>query len=100
MSVRGYEIVLMPAAIVDLDRLRKYDAVWVAEGIEKFLTHRPTQVSKTGIKKLRGVTDPDYRLRIRDFRIFYNVDEEERKVWILRVLHKVETEEFYREVKP
>ena len=59
-----FTLFLKPSAIKDLDRLRKYDAVSVADGIEKFLSYSPTKESRSRIKKLRGIGDPDYRLRL------------------------------------
>jgi mRNA-degrading endonuclease RelE of RelBE toxin-antitoxin system len=93
-----YEVILKPSAERDLERLRKYDAVLVVDGIEKYLTRDARMESKTRIKKLRGMVEPDYRLRIQDFRIFYTVDDA-GKVWILRILHKDDTKQFYEEAE-
>jgi mRNA interferase RelE/StbE len=96
----GYEIILKPAAIRDLDSLRRYDATAITDGIERFLTSEPKRQSKSRIKRLRGVRDPDYRLRIGDFRIFYTVNEQEEQVIVLRVMHKRQTEDYYKELEP
>ena len=79
---------LQASAISDLDRLRKFDAVQVADAMEKHLTETPGKVGKSRIKRLRGITNPDYRLRVGDFRVFYNIDEPAGKVVVLRVLNK------------
>jgi len=94
----GYEIVLKPSAIRDFDGLQRYEAAIIADGIEVFLTHEPTKESKSRIKRLRGVQRTDYRLRLGDYRVFYDVDLSARLVEILRVLHKEETRKFYKEV--
>ena len=78
--------------------LRKHDAVIVADGIEKFLSLSPRKESRSRIKKLRGIADPDYRLRLGDYRVFYNVDVVERRVNVLRILHKERTRKYYEEV--
>ena len=96
----AYEIVLKPSAVADMDRLRKYYATQIADVMEKHLQHKPTKVSKTRIKRLRGIRNPDYRLRIREYRAFYTVDEEARRVEVLRVIHKNETQSYYEELKP
>jgi len=65
-----------------------------------FLTHEPTRESKSRIKRLRGQQLADYRLRLGDYRVFYTVDEDQRRVDVLRVLHKQQTQEYYEEAQP
>jgi mRNA-degrading endonuclease RelE of RelBE toxin-antitoxin system len=96
----AYEIVLKPSAVADMDGLQKYYATQIADAMEKHLQHKPTRVSKTRIKRLRGIRNPDYRLRIGEYRAFYTIDEEERRVEVLRVMHKDETQSYYEELKP
>ncbi len=93
-----HEIILKPSAIEDLDRIRRYDAAMIADGIEMFLAARPMRESRSRIKRLRGLRNPDYRLRLGDYRVFYNVHEAEGLVYVLRILHKNETQRYYEEV--
>lgn len=95
-----YEVFLKPSAVDDLDGLRKYDATQIADAIETCLTHEPAKVSKSRIKRLRGVSNPDYRLRVGDYRVFYNVDEDLHRVEVLRVMHKDQTKSYYEELEP
>ncbi len=95
----GFEIYLKPSAVKDMDRLRKYDAVMVADGVEIYLSHNPTKESKSRIKRLRGISNPDYRLRLGDFRVFYNVDNVKHTINVLRILHKDQTLRYYEEVQ-
>ena len=95
----AYEIVLERSAIEDLDRLRKYDATQIADAMEKHLTHEPTKESRSRIKRLSGIDDPDYRRRVADYRVFYSVREREQRVEVLRVMHKDETREYYEELE-
>ena len=97
--MRPYEIVLKRGAIEDLDRLRKYNATRVADAMEKHLTYEPTKEGKSRIKRLRGISDPDYRLRVADYRVFYSVREQERRVDVLRTMHKDETRAYYEELE-
>jgi mRNA interferase RelE/StbE len=92
----GYEIRLKPSAVRDMDRLRKFDAARVADGMETHLGREPMKESRSRLKRLRGISDPDYRLRIGDYRVFYNVRGE--RVDILRVMHKNDTHEYYKEL--
>ena len=95
----AYEIVLKQSAVADMDGLRKYYATQIADAMEKHLQHEPTKVNKTRIKRLRGIRNPDYRLRIGEYRAFYRVDEGARRVEVLRVMHKDETQSYYEELK-
>lgn len=61
------------------------------------LEAEPTKESKSRIKRLKGISDPDYRLRLRDYRVFYNVVGE--RVDVLRVMHKEETHDYYEELE-
>ncbi len=57
----AYTIILKRSAIADLDALRKYDATQIANAMERHLQHDPTKESKSRIKRLRGISNPDYR---------------------------------------
>ena len=95
----GYTIMLKRSAIADLDALRKYDATQIADAMEMHLRHNPMKESRSRIKRLRGISSPDYRLRVGDYRIFYVVDEVARRVDVLRVMHKDQTLRYYKELK-
>lgn len=71
-----YDIVLAPEAVEDLDNLKANARAAVQDAIEEHLRHQPTKVSKSRIKRLRGLSHPQYRLRIDDeIRLFYDVTE-------------------------
>ena len=82
----AYEIILAPEAIQDLQRLRAVDRSGITTAIETHLRHQPRKESKTRIKRLRGLRQPEYRLRVDDFRVYYDVAESE--VYILAVVTK------------
>ena len=94
-----YKILLKPSAIADLDALRKYDATRIADAMEKHLLQDPTKESKSRIKRLRGIRNPDYRLRVCDYRVFYVVDNDAHRVEVLRVMHKNQTLPYCKELK-
>jgi addiction module RelE/StbE family toxin len=94
-----YTINLKRSAIANLDALRKYDATQIANAMERHLQHDPTKETKSRIKRLRGISNPDYRLRVGDYRVFYVVDEDSRRVDVLRVMHKNQTVRYYKELK-
>jgi mRNA-degrading endonuclease RelE of RelBE toxin-antitoxin system len=89
-----FEVVVTPAAVRQLRRLRRIDAVRILDAIERRLRHEPERPTRTTIKRLRGEQDATYRLRVGDFRAFYDVGGE--TVTVVAVLHKRETATFYR----
>ena len=68
-----YEIIFAPQADNDLGALQAVVRSAVRAAIETHLRHEPTKVSKSRIKRLRGMSQPQYRLRVADVRVFYDV---------------------------
>ena len=86
-----YDIVLPPEAIQDLDDLKANVRGLVRDAIEEHLRHQPTKVSTSRIKRLRGLSHPQYRLRVGDdVRVFYDVVKQE--VQVLAIVPKSEAE--------
>jgi len=56
------------------------------------LSHEPTRQSRSRIKRLGGAVFPPFRLRVDEFRIYYDVDEAEQKVVIYGVIRKTDAE--------
>jgi hypothetical protein len=52
--------------------------------------HEPAMVSKSRIKRLRGLVRPRFCLRVNDIRVFYDIAEEE--VQILAIVTKAEAQ--------
>jgi mRNA interferase RelE/StbE len=86
-----YDIVLAPEAAEDLDSLKANVRVAVRDALEQHLRHQPTKVSKSRIKRLRGLSRPQYRLRVGDdIRVYYDVTEE--AVQVLAIVRKSEAD--------
>jgi mRNA-degrading endonuclease RelE of RelBE toxin-antitoxin system len=85
-----YEIVLAPEAVADLKRLKARRQAQVRDAMETHLRHEPTKTSKSRIKRLRGLSRPQYRLRVDTVRVFYDVSG--RKVEVLAVVMKADAE--------
>ena len=86
-----YDIVLAPEAVEDLENLKANVRAAVRASIEQYLRHQPTKVSKSRIKRLRGLSHPQYRLRVGDdIRVFYDVTEE--AVQVLAIVPKSEAD--------
>ena len=58
--------------------------------LEKHLRHEPEKLSKSRIKRLRGLARPQYRLRVGEIRIFYDVKGD--TVEVLAIIAKSEAE--------
>jgi len=70
-----HEIVLSPEALDDLRNLSAHLRSAVRDAMETHLRHQPTRVSRSRIKRLSGLSRPQYRLRVGDVRVFYDVTE-------------------------
>jgi mRNA-degrading endonuclease RelE of RelBE toxin-antitoxin system len=87
-----YDILLAPEAADDLRRLRADIRATVKAGLETHLRNEPRKTSRSRIKRLRGLAQPQYRLRIGDVRVFYDVTES--TVEILAIVSKSEADEW------
>ena len=85
-----FEIILAPEAVEDLRRLKANDRMAVKEALETHLRHEPTKTSRSRIKRLRGIARPQYRLRVDDIRVFYDVSGS--NVEVLAIVPKSEAE--------
>ena len=86
----AFEIILAPGAAAALKALSTPVRTGVAEAVRLHLTHEPTKVSKSRIKRLRGLSQPQYRLRVDDIRVFYDVTE--TQVQVLAIVTKAEAQ--------
>lgn len=90
-----YEIILSHVAIADLRRLKAHDRAEVRDSMETHLRFEPTKLSKSRIKRLRGMAQPQYRLRVGELRVFYDVIGAE--VQILAIVAKFDAEQWLQE---
>ena len=87
-----YGIILAPEAVEDLRHLKANVRAEVRDAIARHLRHRPAKTSKTRIKRLRGLARPQFRLRVGDVRVFYDVVGPE--VHVLAIVSKAEAEKW------
>jgi mRNA-degrading endonuclease RelE of RelBE toxin-antitoxin system len=83
-----YEVVLAPEGARVYRSLPAYRRAEVRDALERHLRYEPTRVSKSRIKRLRGLSQPQYRLRVGEVRVFYDVTRE--AVEVLAVVTKAE----------
>jgi mRNA interferase RelE/StbE len=81
-----FEIRLAPEAVEDLKRLKADLRARVRAAMETHLRHEPSKTSKSRIKRLRGLSKPQFRLRVSDVRVFYDVSR--RSVEVLAIVKK------------
>jgi mRNA interferase RelE/StbE len=85
-----FDIILAPEAVDDLKRLNAHVRAIVRAALETHLRHAPEKTSRSRIKQLRGLRRPQYRLRVDDIRVFYDVSG--MTVEILAIVSKSEAE--------
>ena len=84
----AYEIRYAAEATDDVRRLSAFGAKAVLSAIAQHLRHAPTMESRSRIKKMDQPFWSQYRLRVNDFRAYYDVDEASRVATVSRVLLK------------
>jgi len=90
MARMRFKILLAPEAVEDLRRLKANERSAVKEALETHLRHEPTKTSRSRIKRLRGMARPQYRLRVEEVRVFYDVSGS--VVQVLAIVPKPEAE--------
>lgn len=90
-----YEIILAPAAATAFTKLPARHRAMVRDALERHLRHEPAKTSKSRIKRLRGLRQPQYRLRIDDLRVFYDIQESE--VQVLAIVPKSQAEAWLKQ---
>jgi mRNA-degrading endonuclease RelE of RelBE toxin-antitoxin system len=80
MARMKYAVTFAPEAEEDFRRLLAYHRAAVRDAINQHLVHEPTRESTSRIKRLREMAKPQYRLRVGDIRIFYDVSGTEVEV--------------------
>ena len=87
-----FQIILAPEAVEDLRRLKANERTAIKEALETHLRHEPTKTSRSRIKRLRGIARPQYRLRVEEVRVFYDVSGS--TVEVLAIVAKSEADKW------
>lgn len=83
-----HDLILAPQAVQAFRALPAYERAEVRDALERHLRYEPTRVSKSRIKRLRGVSRPQYRLRVGEVRVFYDVTSQ--TVQVLAIVTKAQ----------
>ena len=85
-----FDVVLASEAVEDFRRLKASIRAAIKRALEVHLRHEPAKTSRSSIKRLRGMRRPQYRLRVGEIRVFYDISGS--PVEILAIVDKAETE--------
>ena len=81
-------------------QFEKLDVRWrssLKKAMRKHLETAPMRQSKSRIKRLRGLRQPQYRLRVDEMRVYYDVNDEEERVEVLGFVLRPETADWLKE---
>ena len=89
-----YEVIIARSAEAVF---RKLDARWrstLKKAMKDHLEHEPRKQSKSRIKRLREFRQPQYRLRVDEMRIYYDVSDEQQRVEVLGFVRKEHSDDW------
>ena len=90
-----FEIVLAPGAAQAYWVLPARRRAELRDALETHLCDEPRKVSRSRIKRLRGMRQPQFRLRVGDLRVFYDVTDE--AVEVLAIVSKAQAQAWLAE---
>lgn len=93
----AYEAIYSDEAVERLKSIRAFDRAAILDQIERILTVNPTLESKARVKLLRQPAPTQYRLRVGEYRMFYEVDQEQEKVYVIQILSKQDAVDYIEE---
>lgn len=70
----------------------------VIDALEKLALQasRPGRIGGKTVKTIRGLADTFHRLRVGDYRLMYDVIDEDRVILVLGIVHRAELEQWLR----
>ena len=92
-----YEVAIARSA---QEAFKRLDARWrssLKAAMRKHLENTPKRESKSKVKRLKGLRQPQYRMRVDKMRVFYDVNDEEKRVEVLGFVLKPETGQWLEE---
>lgn len=90
----AYQVQFDEGALADLRSFPKHLQTTILDAISDHLTHQPDLVSKSRIKRLREYYRPQYRLRVDEIRVFYDIDSESETVMVHAVVAKSQAQQW------
>lgn len=90
----AYAVIFTAGAAGDLRKVRAAERASITDLCLRLLATNPTLTSKARVKILTGDSLPTYRLRVGDYRVFYDVEEESERVIIHGIVKKDRVDEW------
>ncbi len=83
-----FRVVVHPEAVRELNAIPMFHRKTILSVMRKVLAEQPTLEWRSRVKRMRGDFYPPYRLRVGDFRVYYDVDQRRSEVLVLHVWEK------------
>ncbi len=82
-----YKIIFFSEKVItrDISRIPKKNKILIFNKLEELTI---LWIEKAQIKKLNNYKVCDYRLRVGDYRILFNLDDEKKEIIVFRILHR------------
>ena len=90
-----FEIIFAPSAVGELKSRPSHQRSDVRDALDTHPRFEPEKLSRSRIKRLRGLERPQFRLRVGEIRVFYDVTES--AVEILAIVRKAKADAWLRE---
>ncbi len=91
-----YRIIFSLEAADDFKKLSARERATIIDAIEQHLRYEPGKVSRSRIKRLREIEHPQFRLRVGEIRVFYDIQK--KTVEVLAVVPKSWAAEWLEDV--
>lgn len=97
-STEPYDVQLSPAAARAFEKLAPEVRTRVGQALEKLAVEAaiPRRVAGKAVKTIRGASDSFHRLRVGDYRVMYDLIEEDRDLLVLGIVHRGDPERWLR----
>ena len=92
-----YQVVIAKSAQEDFKRLNARWRSSLKEAMRIHLENAPKQESKSRIKRLKGIRQPQCRLRVDRLRVFYDGNDKQGRVEVLGFVMKPEAAKWLQE---
>ncbi len=90
-----YEIIYTQASLADLKWFKKHEQVQIIDAINTHLKYQPDRETRN-LKRMKSNLYAQWELRIGNFRILYNIEQEVQIVEIQRLGEKQGNQFFFR----
>ncbi|MGM0510886.1 MAG: type II toxin-antitoxin system RelE family toxin [Thermoplasmatota archaeon] len=84
----SYQILIEEKAVTEIKSLNKKTRERIKKKIREILADDPLPGGKGDIKKIIDSDFDHWRLRVGDYRVFYDIDSNDKIVYIISVRHR------------